>query len=208
MGAGVSKMQLIADKLDGARGGQTIFSDISFQLQSGEALTVIGPNGTGKSTMLRIVAGLLEPAGGKVEVSGGGDDWPDVPSACHFLSTDNALKPVLSVRENLTFWQEFHGRHHLDVDEALEMVGLEHTFDIPYGYLSTGQRRRIAICRLLVSYRPIWLLDEPTAGLDAASEAGFADLMGAHLEDGGMIIAATHLPLGLDGSKTLEMGAA
>ena len=116
------------------------------------------------------------------------------------------MKTALTVEENLVFWRQFNGEPHLEPDEALEMVGLGDIGHLPFGYLSTGQKRRVSIARLLVSYRPLWLLDEPTAGLDAASEAQFAALMQAHLEDGGMIMAATHLPLGLDGAQELRMG--
>src|SRR5690606_594406 len=106
--------------------------------------------------------------------------------------------------ENLGFWRDFNGAALRTVPEALEMVGLEAIGDLPFGYLSTGQKRRAAIARLLVSHRPVWLLDEPTAGLDKASESRFAGLMRAHLEGGGIIVAATHLPLGLEGAGELR----
>ncbi len=112
----------------------------------------------------------------------------------------------MSVAENLRFWQDFAGQPHLDVDEALDMVVLDGLQSVPFAHLSTGQRRRIGIARLLVSYRPIWILDEPTSGLDAASEKQFADLMKVHLEDGGLIIAATHIPLGLETAPVLVLG--
>lgn len=116
------------------------------------------------------------------------------------------MKTALSVEENLTFWRDFCGEPHLGVGEALEMVGLPGIGHLPFGYLSTGQRRRASIARLLVSWRPVWLLDEPTAGLDAASEKQFSALMAAHLEDGGIVVAATHVPLGLEGVGELRMG--
>ncbi len=194
-------MQLVVNGLAGERGGEEIFSGVSFSLDSGQALTVTGPNGAGKSTMLRIVAGLLPVAAGSVSLDGGGEDFPDVQAASHLLGHGNAMKPALTVAENLAFWRGFLGHAHLEVDEALEMVGLADIGHLPFGYLSTGQRRRIGIARLLVSWRPIWLLDEPTAGLDKASEVQFGRLMQAHLEDGGMIVAATHLPLGLEGRE-------
>lgn len=194
-------MRLVVEKLAGERGGEEIFSGVSFSLGAGEALTVTGANGAGKSTMLRIVAGLLPAAAGTVALEGGGEDFPDVPAGAHLLGHGNAMKPALTVAENLAFWRDFLGHPHLEAGEALEMVGLAEIGHLPFGYLSTGQRRRIGIARLLVSYRPVWLLDEPTAGLDKASEAQFSALMQAHLEDGGMIVAATHLPLGLDGRE-------
>ncbi len=199
-------MRLVADDLSGERGGEPVFSGISFAVSDGEGLLVTGPNGSGKSTLLRIVAGLLPAESGTVVLGDGEPRWPDIASACHYLGHQNALKPALSVVENLAFWRDYMGEPHLAVGEALEMVGLDEIGHLPLGYLSTGQKRRIAIARLLVSYRPVWLLDEPTAGLDRASEKQFADLMQAHLEDGGMILAATHLPLGLEWAHELRMG--
>ena len=201
-------MRLIAENLSGERGGEAVFSGINFDLAEGESLMVTGPNGAGKSTLLRVTAGLLPVAQGNVRFEGGGEEWPTVGSASHYLGHQNAMKTALTIAENLRFWQEFSGSPHLSISEALEMVGLGGLGHLPFGTLSTGQRRRAAIGKLLASYRPVWLLDEPTAGLDKASEAQFAALMQAHLEDGGIIIAATHLPLGLEGAKSLEMRAA
>jgi heme exporter protein A len=199
-------MRIVAEKLGGARAGRPVFSGISFDLCEGQSLVLTGPNGAGKSTLLRIVAGLLDPAEGAIGLEGASQDWPDIPAASHFLSTENAMKTALSVTENLSFWQQFLGEAHMDVEDALDLVGLYSARDLPFGYLSTGQRRRIAIARLLVSYRPVWLLDEPTAGLDRASEMQFADLMRVHLEDGGLIVAATHLPLRLKATREIAMG--
>ncbi len=212
-------MRLIAEDLAGERGGEPVFAGIGFSLGEGEALTVTGPNGTGKSTLLRVIAGLLPAAAGSVRLEGpfhdqpyggaesGEEPWPTVQAAAHYLGHQNGMKTALTVSENLAFWRDFLGEPHLAVDEALEMVGLAEIGHLPFGYLSTGQRRRAAIARLLVSYRPIWLLDEPTAGLDAASERQFRALMEAHLEDGGIIVAATHTALGLKGAE-LRMGGA
>ena len=206
-------MRLIAENLGGERGGDTVFSGIGFALQDGQALVVTGPNGAGKSTLLRVIAGLLPVAEGSVRIEGvmkiedGGEAFPSIASACHYLGHQNAMKPALSVAENLRFWRDFNGDGDAGVEEALETVGLGGIGHLPFGYLSTGQRRRAAIAKLLVSQRPLWLLDEPTAGLDKASEARFAELMTKHCGAGGMIVAATHLPLGLDGAEALRMGA-
>ena len=116
------------------------------------------------------------------------------------------MKPALTVAENLAFWRDFCGSGLLGVGEALETVGLGAIGDLPYGYLSTGQKRRAAIARLLVSRRPLWLLDEPTAGLDAESERGFSALMEDHLGNGGIIVAATHVALGIERVAELRMG--
>ena len=196
-------MRLIAEDLGGERGGQPVFSGIRFLLGRGGALVVTGPNGSGKSTLLRVIAGLLPAFRGSVRLDGGGENYPTVASAAHYIGHLNAMKPALTAVENLAFWRDFSGAG-LDVADALREVGLHRIGDLPFGYLSTGQTRRVAIARLLVSKRPIWLLDEPTAGLDARSERWFSGLMGAHLAEGGMILAATHLPLGLAGASELR----
>lgn len=197
-------MRLGAENLAGERGGETIFAGLSFELSSGEALIITGPNGSGKSTLLRIICGLLAPEAGKIELLEDGSVLP-VRAACHYLGHQNAMKPALSVRENLLFWQKFHGTERFDIDEALEAVDLPGVEHLPFGYLSTGQKRRVSIAKLLISYRPLWIVDEPTAGLDKASEARFAELMRDHMLEGGMVIAATHIPLGLTGIKALDM---
>jgi heme exporter protein A len=208
-------MRLVAENLAGERGGEPVFSGVGFSLRAGEALTVTGPNGSGKSTLLCVVAGLLPAAGGRVGLEGG-EAFPTVASASHYLGHLNAMKPALTVAENLGFWRDFFGGaedsplasggESLSIAEALDKVGLGAIGHLPFGYLSAGQKRRSAIARLLVAHRPVWLLDEPTAGLDKASGERFAGLMTAHLQSGGIIVAATHLPLGLGGAQELRMG--
>ncbi|RWQ29755.1 MAG: heme ABC exporter ATP-binding protein CcmA, partial [Mesorhizobium sp.] len=197
-------MRLIAENLGGERGGEAVFSGINFALEKGQALIVTGPNGAGKSTLLRVVAGLLPVAAGRLLIEGGAEDFPSVGSACHYLGHQNAMKTALSVAENLRFWRDFSGADFLSAEQALAMVGLDGIGHLPFGYLSTGQRRRAAIAKLLVSRRPLWLLDEPTAGLDKASEERFGGLMREHLDEGGIIVAATHLPLGIEGARELR----
>ena len=223
-------MRLTAEDLAGERGGEEIFSGVSFSLDAGQCLIVTGENGAGKSTLLRIVAGLLPPAAGRIlfdagagsspvatgegdhaKHGGGGADHLDfatLTDAAHYLGEKNAMKAAMTVAENLAFRQKFLGHPFHTVEEALDAIDLPTVASLPFGYLSTGQRRRVAIAGLLISYRPVWLLDEPTAGLDLGSERRFADLMRGHLEDGGIIIAATHAPLGIEGAKELEMGEA
>jgi heme exporter protein A len=198
-------MRLDAENLEGARGGETVFSGVSFALGKGETLIVTGPNGSGKSTLLRIIAGLLPAASGNIAFEGV-DASSSPGSVCHYLGHQNGMKTALTVAENLGFWRHFLGSPLRSVGEALDSVGLGGLGHLPYSVLSTGQRRRAAIARLLVSHRPIWLLDEPTAGLDTESETDFSGTMSAHLRDGGIVIAATHLPLGLGRAKVLRLG--
>ncbi|MGP2490416.1 heme ABC exporter ATP-binding protein CcmA [Mesorhizobium sp. PUT5] len=200
-------MRLIAENLGGERGGEPVFASVDFALGGGEAMVVTGPNGSGKSTLLRVLCALLPAAQGRAIFEGGGEEFPTVAAACHYLGHQNAMKAGLTATENLVFWRSFlgPGARGLEVAEALDEVGLGDIGHLPFGYLSTGQRRRAAIARLLVSHRPVWLLDEPTSGLDKASEARLTELMTAHRAAGGIIVAATHLPLGIEAGE-LRMG--
>ncbi len=185
-----------------------MFSGLDFTVFAGEALMVTGPNGSGKSTLLRIIAGLLPQAEGILRLEGVPAAFEGLTAASHYLGHSNAMKPVLTLKENLHFWQLFNGKGKRSIGDALLEVRLGDIGHLPFGYLSTGQKRRASIARLLISDRPVWLLDEPTAGLDKASQAQFTGLMREHLASGGIIVAATHLPLGLEGSKELALGAA
>lgn len=203
-------MGLKAENLAARRGEDLLFVNISFALEAGEALILTGPNGSGKSTLLRVVAGLLRPESGSVSYTprGSGEAFP-AGEAAHYLGHRNAMKPELSVEENLSFWKDFlgdaEGGTGLDIGEAAEKVGLGGIAHLPFGYLSAGQQRRFAFAKLLVAWRPIWILDEPTAALDAAADRMFARLVSGHLEKGGIALAATHQPLGLEGAKELRM---
>ena len=203
-------MKLVVENLSVVRGEDQIFSALSFDIKAGQALIIRGANGVGKSSLLRALAGLLVPASGEIRLDDRDAEFADVPlgELCHYLGNDNAMKGAMSVQENLHFWQNFAGQPHLDIDDALDMVGLDGLQTVPFSHLSTGQRRRIAIARLLVSYRPVWLLDEPVSGLDAQSEDQFSQLMKAHLEEDGIIVVATHVPLGLDQAVQLNMDEA
>ena len=201
-------MRLLAEGLSARRGEDLIFRDVSFSIGSGEVLVVKGPNGSGKSTLLRVVAGLLALEDGSVRI-----DSPEAVErpceACHYLGHRNAMKRELTVEENLAFWQRFLGDRPdgtgLSIAEATDAVGLGGIAHLPFGYLSAGQQRRMAMAKLLIAWRPVWLLDEPTAALDAAAEAMFAGLVRAHLGKGGLVLAATHQPLGLEGVTELRM---
>lgn len=202
------QMRAIATQLSGRRGDSLVFDGIDFTVGRGEALVITGPNGAGKSTLLRVLAGLLPAETGGFLLLG--DDGSNLPVAdhAHYLGHRNAMKRELRVSENLGFWKQFQtgdeGRG-LTVGAAIEAVELEGVGHLPFGYLSAGQQRRIALARLLVSARPVWLLDEPTAALDKRSDRLFADLVGRHLAGGGIAIAATHQPLGLDNVRRLEL---
>ncbi|MDK9696565.1 MAG: heme ABC exporter ATP-binding protein CcmA [Siculibacillus sp.] len=187
------------------RGGRRVLRDLSFEAVAGSALVVTGANGAGKSTLLRLIAGLLRPISGELGLDGG-DPELTVPQQCHYFGHMDALKPQLSVEENLGFWREFSGTADATVFEALDRVGLARLATLPAAYLSAGQRRRLAFSRLLVTKRPVWLLDEPTSALDAASEARLLEIVGEHLGDGGLVVAATHLALPFERMDSLRLG--
>ena len=199
-------MRLVGSDLACVRGGRQVFRDLNFALGAGEALAVTGPNGAGKSSLLRLLAGLLRPSEGRLALEGGEAEL-SVGEQAHYLGHQDALKPSLSVGENLHFWGRFLGGAAAAADtKALAAVGLDELVHLPAGYLSAGQRRRLSLARLLAVPRPIWLLDEPTAALDTAAQGMLAGLMRAHLADGGLILAATHGPLGLDKANELRLG--
>ena len=181
-----------------------MFSNLDFEATAGEALAVTGPNGSGKTSLLRLIAGLLTPSAGSIELVGGEAELT-LPEQAHYLGHRDALKPALSVAENLAFWRDFLGGDEREANESLAAVGLAHTTQLPAAYLSAGQRRRLSLARLKVVKRPIWLLDEPANALDAVGQRMFTDLMNEHLAGGGLIVAATHGPLGI-AAKELRIG--
>jgi len=188
------------------RGGRQVFSGLDFAAAAGEVLAVTGANGSGKTSLLRLIAGLLSPAEGTIALEGG-DAELMLAEQAHYLGHRDALKPALSVLENLIFWRDFLGGEVFQAGQSLEAVGLDHAAHLPAAYLSAGQRRRLSLARLLAVRRPVWLLDEPTAALDAAGQELFAGLMADHLGRGGLIVAATHGPLGI-AARELRIGAA
>lgn len=187
-------MTLTVDDLAIARGGVPVLEGLSFSLAEGRALVLRGPNGIGKTTLLRTVAGLQPPLAGRVD---GAEDM--IAYAGH----SDGIKPTLTVSENLTFWASVFGA--AGIEAALAAYALDDLADRHAGNLSAGQKRRLGLARLLVTGRPIWVLDEPTVSLDTDAVAMFADAVRAHLGQGGSALIATHIDLGLD-AEVLELG--
>jgi len=199
-------MLLSGTNLACTRAGLPIFNGLAFEVGAGTALLVTGPNGSGKTTLLRLIAGLIHPTEGGVALAGA-DPEASVGEQAHYLAHHDTLKPSLTVAENLRFWAEFLGGT-APVDVALASVRLDGLATLPAAYLSAGQRRRLSLARLLAVHRPLWLLDEPTAALDAAGQAMLAAMMRDHLGAGGIIVASTHAPMELAGAQELRLGDA
>ncbi|MGO4526776.1 heme ABC exporter ATP-binding protein CcmA [Microvirga sp. 2MCAF35] len=196
-------MRLSVNNLACERGERRIFQGVSFTLEPGEALVITGRNGAGKSTLLELLAGRLAPSAGTILWEGAGERT--LPECLHYVGHRDALKGALTAEENLTFARDFLGHPAMKPREALEAVGLAHAARLPVAYLSAGQRRRVALARLLVAERPLWLLDEPTSALDTASQETLRLLLEHHREAGGMIAATTHSPLFLRDAKEIRI---
>ncbi len=195
--------RLIAESLACIRGGRVVFDGLDFEVAAGEALIVTGRNGAGKSSLLRQIAGLVEVAGGRIALDDG-DPELTLPEQTHYVGHLDALKSTMSVRETALFWSGYFGGG--DIGEALAELDLDDLAELPVAYLSAGQKRRLALTRLLLAPRPVWLLDEPTVALDKASVARLVALMETHLARGGIIVAATHQDLGLANARSLVLG--
>ena len=190
---------LTAEKLALQRGTRRLFEGLSFSVKAGQALALEGANGAGKTSLLRLLAGFLSQAAGRVFLTEDGKEIAEPEERGQFigwLGHHDALKASFTVSEQLEFFGKLYSR---DGDRAalLEQVGLTRQADLPCRYLSAGQRRRLALARLLLSQRPLWLLDEPFAALDTAGKSLVARLIALHCGQGGIVIAATHEPLGL-----------
>jgi heme exporter protein A len=190
------------------RGGRRLFAGLSFELAEGAALIVTGPNGSGKSSLLRALCGFLPVQGGGFALEGG-DAERTVGEQAHYLGHADGVKGALTAGENLAFCAAMLGGDPSPAAQRapLARVGLAHAIDFPVRLLSAGQRRRVALARLLVANRPLWLLDEPATALDAAAQGALATIMQRRLQEGGIIVAAAHAPLGLDGAQELRLGA-
>ena len=187
------------------RGERTVFERLDFTLLPGGALVLTGPNGSGKSSLLRLMAGLAPPLSGIL--AWGGEDVAENPGAhrarLHFVGHADALKPVLTVAESLAFWAGMHGGD--AVEEALDRFGLAPLADLPCRVLSAGQRRRVALARLVASPASLWLLDEPLTGLDTDAVADLHEAIAAHRDAGGRVVLSTHAPLALAEAATLSL---
>ncbi len=203
-----SLVRLAVEHLVVDRGARRIVDGLTFTVDAGEALVLVGPNGAGKTTVIRTVAGLIGVAGGTIALEGGDADR-ELAAQAHYIGHLNALKPSLTVEENLRFWADYLGAgRQASIDDALVAFDLEPLASIPAGYLSAGQKRRACLARLIATPRPLWLLDEPTVSLDAASVRLLAECVAQHLASGGLVLAATHIPLGLATERRLEISAA
>jgi heme exporter protein A len=201
----VEFMRLAGSDVRCVRSGREVFAGLDFAVAGGEALAVTGRNGAGKSSLLRLIAGLLSAEGGTIRLEGG-DAERTLAEQCHFLGHRDGLKPSLSVRENLDFWRDFFGGESgLATEASLDALKIAHLAALPASYLSAGQRRRLALARLVATKRPVWLLDEPTSALDAQAQTLLTALMTQHLQGGGLIVAATHDVLGIP-TRELRIG--
>ena len=177
-----------------ARGGVTVLQDLSFRVDPGQALVLRGPNGSGKTTLLRTLAGLQPVVAGDIDC---------LPDAVAYAAHADGLKSSLTVAENLGFWAAIYGGP--AIDRAVQAMDLPNLIRRRAGELSAGQKRRLGLARLLVTGRPLWLLDEPTVSLDVASVALFAGVVRQHLADGGAAIIATHVDLSLPEARLLDL---
>ena len=201
-------MRLRASDLTIERGGRRVIAGLSFEARAGSALVVTGPNGAGKTSLLRALAGFLPIEAGGFALDDG-DAERTLGEQAHYIGHADGIKGALTAGENLAFAAAILRGDSSRAAQlaALAALGLSHVIDFPARLLSAGQRRRVALARLLVAQRPLWLLDEPATALDAAAQSALADVMQAHLAGGGILVAAAHGALGLDGAQELRLGA-
>jgi heme exporter protein A len=201
---------LIVDKLTGIRGQRVLFRELSFRVGAGQVLSLEGANGAGKTSLLRMIAGFLTPAAGTIALASADlvvDEAEERARRIGWLGHHDAAKLQLSPREVLTFFARLYGGDG-DIAAALEAIGLTRVADLPCQYLSAGQKKRLALARLKLSGRPLWLLDEPLASLDAEGKKRAGEIIAAHALYGGIAIAATHEPLGIESVRLVLGGGA
>lgn len=202
-------MLLVAENLVVDRGARTILDRVSFTVRAGEALVLTGRNGAGKTTLIRTLAGFLQPTSGMVRLEGGDEDR-ELAEECHYIGHASGIRASLTVAENLNFWAGYLGLlsgcdRDMAVENALEKLGLLRLADIQAAYLSAGQKRRLGLARLLVAKRAVWLLDEPTVSLDAASAEVLGSVVAEHVAQGGIAVAATHVPLAIASAREFRL---
>ncbi len=195
-------MQLIVDNLTCIRGNRKIFEGLSFTIASGEGLLLEGPNGAGKTSLLRTLAGFIRPGQGSVILKDGNPEHT-LAEQCHYVGHLNGIKHSFTVQENVAFWAAFLEGD--GVKKALERFMLSDLSDVPASLLSAGQKRRLGLTRLILAERPLWLLDEPSVSLDRESLAVLAEVITAHIAHGGLVVAATHVDLGIDFTKKITL---
>jgi heme exporter protein A len=201
--------RLAVENLALARGERSLFANLSFTLEAGEAIALVGANGAGKTSLLRAVAGLIRPESGAIHFHGDANALdPDEARAggLHLLGHHDGLKSNRTAGEELAFWSRWSGGTDAGVAHAIAAQDLAPLLDLDIRKLSAGQRRRLALARLIAAPRPLWLLDEPMAPLDAARRTAFGALMANHLASGGLILAAVHDPLPVP-ARTVKIGA-
>ncbi|MBI1392571.1 MAG: heme ABC exporter ATP-binding protein CcmA [Alphaproteobacteria bacterium] len=205
----MSGLTLIAEGVAGARGGRLVFEGVDLVVAPGEAVVLRGANGAGKTTLLRLLAGIATPAAGRVSFQGPASNGepPNAATACVFVGHENAAKGPWTVDRNLAFWADLYGERAVDIDDVKARLFLSGLGERQAGALSAGQRRRLGLARALVSARTIWLLDEPTASMDAQSAARVADAIRDHCAAGGSAIVATHEPIDLPDARAFRMAA-
>lgn len=199
--------KLVADQVWITRGNRPVVRGVSFTVGQGEALILTGANGVGKTTLMRGVAGFLPLTRGRVTLEGGSED-ESAGESCHYVGHLNGVKRSLTVMETLRFFADFLGGGAPLASMAAERMRLDGLATIPAGYLSAGQKRRLALARLLCAPRPVWVLDEPTVSLDATSQALLAAIVDEHLNKGGIVLAATHIGLGWANMRPFDLAAA
>ena len=201
-------MRIVAESLGCVRGDRLVFRGLSFELGGGNALVLSGPNGSGKTTLLRVLAGLLSATIGRVQVFT--DDRAEVSDdahdqSIHFVAHNDTVKSALSLKETLHFHADILGADRASVTDAMNTWDIERLADLPGALLSAGQRRRVALARLSLQSRPVWLLDEPLVALDRNARTRLHDACAQHRARGGLIVAASHEPF-LEDAQILELG--